>query len=170
MSEAIFIAILFGSLYMVATNFQMELVRNERNYRKKFLNKLSSFNQMLQVIKEGSINIVFLILVVLMSTGNVFFYCFIGTFTTAQFFNFGDITYESMWYKFPVRLQKYLPMIIENAHIPCIYNGNNIIDLNLMTFAKVNSKSTLSHILTIQLFQVLKTVFSYHLMLKKTAR
>lgn len=97
----------------------------------------SSLTYMLQVIKAGSINIVFLILVVLMSTGSVFFYCFIGTFTTSQFFNFGDITYESLWYKFPVPLQKFLPMIIENAHIPCIYSGYNIIDLNLMTFAKV---------------------------------
>lgn len=97
----------------------------------------SSLTYMLQVIKAGSINIVFLILVVLMSSGSVFFYCFIGTFTTTQFFNFGDITYESLWYKFPVNLQKFLPMIIENAHVPCIYNGYNIIDLNLITFAKV---------------------------------
>lgn len=72
-----------------------------------------------------------------MSTGTVLLYCWMGSFTTNQFFRFTDASYESMWYKFPVDLRKYLRLIIINAQRPRVYHGFRFIDLSLVTFVTV---------------------------------
>lgn len=75
---------------------------------------------------------------IIMSTGNIFLYCFVGSFTTENFWRYADASYETLWYKFPVNLQKYLRMIIANAHRPRIFNGLGIINLSLMSFMMVH--------------------------------
>lgn len=82
---------------------------------------------------------VLLVSLVLLSTGVVFIYCYMGTFTTDQFQLYADISYKSMWYKFPVRLQKYYVFILADSQRPRYFNGLGFIDLNLVTFAKVKS-------------------------------
>lgn len=78
-----------------------------------------------------------LIHVVLLSTGNTFLYCFVGSLTTDQFRRYGDIAYEFKWYNLPIDMQKYFPLIIGNAQRPKVFTGLNIIDLNLSAFTKV---------------------------------
>lgn len=71
------------------------------------------------------------------SAGNIFLYCYVGTFTTVKFLRFSDAAYESLWYKFPVGLQKYMRLIIADAQRSRAFDGYGVMDLNLMTFAKV---------------------------------
>lgn len=54
-----------------------------------------------------------------------------------MFWCYADVSFESLWYKFPVNLQKYVLMIIANAQRPQIFSGLGIIDLSLMSFMKV---------------------------------
>lgn len=75
------------------------------------------------------------------SAGNIFLYCYVGTVTTVKFLQFSDAVYESLWYKFPVELQKYLRLIIANAQRPRAFDGFGIMDLNLVAFTKVSSSS-----------------------------
>lgn len=72
------------------------------------------------------------------SAGAVLLFCTVGVYTTENFARYGHISYESLWYEFPPNLKKYLPMIIANAQQPRIFRGLGIIDLNLMTFTKVD--------------------------------
>lgn len=73
----------------------------------------------------------------LTSAGNIFLYSYVGTLSTAQFLRFSDVVYESLWYKFPVELQKYLRLIIANAHRRQAFDGFGVMELNLETFTKV---------------------------------
>lgn len=91
----------------------------------------------LQVIKYLDIGIFVAAMSMVMSTGNIFLYCFVGSLTTDIFWCYADVSYESHWYKFPVTLQKYMRMIIADANRPRIFTGLGIIDLNLMSFLKV---------------------------------
>lgn len=116
--------------------------------------------------------IVMLIIGLIMSIGNIFIYCFVGSFTTDNFFRYAEISYESLWYQLPVNLQQYLRLIISNAQRPQIFNGLRIFDLSFMLFTRVLSK-TLRYTfeecrisLEIFVFQVLNGSLSYYLMFK----
>lgn len=108
------------------------------------------------------------------SAGNIFLYCYVGTLTTVQFLRFSDVVYESIWYKFPVKLQKYLRLIIADAHRPRAFDGFGIMDLNLVAFAKVfypllklkPNCPTSTHSFAIQ---VMKSAISFYLMIKTFA-
>lgn len=90
-----------------------------------------------QVLESFDSNIFFLLMCASLSTGCVFFFCSVGSYTTDNFLRFADISYESLWYKLPVHLQKYLPLIIADAQRPRFFRGLGIVNLNLMAFTKV---------------------------------
>lgn len=89
------------------------------------------------MMKSMNFNIIILLICASTSTGCVFLFCSIGSFTTDNFLRFADISYESLWYNFPVDLQKYLLLIIADAQRPRIFQGLGIINLNLATFTQV---------------------------------
>lgn len=68
---------------------------------------------------------------------NIFLFCFIGTFVSEKFSRFAHTTYESQWYKFPIRLQPFVRLIIADAQRPRNFNGLGIFDLNLALFTRV---------------------------------
>lgn len=107
----------------------------------------------------------------LTSAGNIFLYCYVGTFTTVKFLRFSDAAYESLWYKFPVELQKYLRLIIADAQRSRAFDGYGVMDLNLVTFAKVfcSAKISKNPLLRILLLQVMKSAVSFYLMIKTFA-
>lgn len=98
-----------------------------------------TFCFIVQAMKHLDLNVLLLIIAFQMATGIVFLYCFTGSMATEQFFRYGNVSFESDWYKFPIELQKYVLLIIANAQQPKIFNGFSIIDLNLLAFTKVNS-------------------------------
>lgn len=73
-------------------------------------------------------------------------------------------------------MQKYFPLIIANAQQPQIFTGLNIIDLDLVAFAKVIHKLMLAHTILQNNFvlfyicQVTRTVITYYMMFKRLAR
>lgn len=72
-----------------------------------------------------------------LSIGCTFLFCAVGSSTTDTFLRFADISYESLWYKFPIDLQQYLRFIIADGQQPHVFQGLGILDLNLMVFTKV---------------------------------
>lgn len=90
-------------------------------------------------MKTMDLSLIKFVVVVLASNCIVYLYCYVGSLTTDQFLRYGDVAYEFQWYKLPVDLQKYFPLIIANAQRPRIFSGFNIIDLNLVTFTKVDA-------------------------------
>lgn len=79
----------------------------------------------------------------LASVGNIFLFCFIGSFATEQFACYAHTTYKSQWYKFPIRLQAYVRLIIANAQRPRSFNGLGIFDLNLTLFTQARKNGKL---------------------------
>lgn len=90
-----------------------------------------------QALNRMDLGVLTLLSTVLGSPGTVFLYCFIGSLSTDQFIDFGQRSYEFDWYKLPINLQTFVQLIIADAQRPQIYNGFNIIDLNLPAFVKV---------------------------------
>lgn len=91
----------------------------------------------LQALNRLDLSLVKFIVVIQLSTSIVFSYCYVGSLTTHQFLSFGDIWYELPWYKLPIELRTFIPLIIAHTQRPLVYNGFNIIDLNLAAFTKV---------------------------------
>lgn len=143
-SGTIFFQLFIGILHMSATYFEMELVRHEfiKRFVFFFWAILIDFSQ---VIMKADFKVLLVSLAVFLSTGVVFIYCFMGTFTTEQFLLYADISYESMWYKFPVKLQKYLALILADSQRPRYFDGLNLIELSLVTFTKVNVNAFYLH-------------------------
>lgn len=76
-------------------------------------------------------------LAALVSSLNLFAYCYFGKMATEHFLSYADHLFESKWYQLPNKLQRFLiPMIID-AQQPLHYHGSFIANLNLETFAKV---------------------------------
>lgn len=95
----------------------------------------------MKAMKHFDPNILVLIIGANTSTGTTFVYCYIGSLTTEIFFLYGDISYESDWYKLPIEQQKLLQLIIADAQRPQIFHGFGIIESNLTTFIKVDRYS-----------------------------
>lgn len=92
----------------------------------------------LQAMKMIDLDMLAMIVIgVLMSISTVYLYCFIGSLTTDHFFRYGDISYESQWYK-PIDLQKSVQLIIADAQRPIIFHGFHIIELNIPGFTMVH--------------------------------
>lgn len=92
-----------------------------------------------QAIKTMDTSIFIVVMGIFVTVGNAFLCCLVGTWTKDNFWRYADISYESLWYKFPIDLQPYLRLIIADAQRPCIFNGFGIIELNVTMFGKVFS-------------------------------
>lgn len=110
----------------------------------------------------------------LVSSGNLYLYCFYGNRSTRDYAEMAHYLYASNWYKHPVELQKFFKMMIANAQIHLFYDGSGIVQLNLETYLKVKqylnmrmgSISKDLKIIVYIIFQLLKSVISYYLMFK----
>lgn len=80
------------------------------------------------------------------STGasNLFIYCYFGMLTTESYDQMGvGLYYDLCWPDMPVKLQKYLVIMIANMQIPIYYHGFEVAKLNLCTFVEVRKYSCL---------------------------
>lgn len=68
---------------------------------------------------------------------NFFIYCYFGKLATKSFEDMPDLLYESNWQTFPIRLQKYIILMIGNMQRPLYYHGFGMVLLDLGTFSKV---------------------------------
>lgn len=105
--------------------------------REVYLIFFSKIDFYAQAMRRLDLSALSLIIASTLSIGTVFLYCFIASLTTEQFSCYGDIAYESEWYKFPIKLQKCIHIIIADAQRPHVFYGFKILDLNLWAFTKV---------------------------------
>lgn len=75
---------------------------------------------------------------IVVSSSNIFLYCYYGKYSTESYEKMADILFESKWIKYPIYLQKYLILMITNTQRPLYYSGFGIAILNLETFSSVS--------------------------------
>lgn len=68
---------------------------------------------------------------------NPFLYCFFGKITTDRYAKMADHLFEINWYKLPIKLQKYLILMIANMQRPLYFDGFGICKLDLGMFQTV---------------------------------
>lgn len=90
------------------------------------------------------------IMSIVLSSGNIFLFCFVGSLTTTVFRGYAEITYESIWYKFPADLQKHVLLIIADAQRPQSFDGFGFIHLSLTFFMTVVLTISDSNIIDIE--------------------
>lgn len=92
-----------------------------------------------QAIKHPDLNFYMVLMSLLVSSANLYLYCYYGNRSTTDYAKMAHYLYESNWYTYPAELQKYFKMMIENAQLPLFYHGFRIVQLNLETYLKVKS-------------------------------
>lgn len=137
MSGSVFCQLIIGILFISTTTFEMELVRHQRNALLIMEEQLLLFLFVVQALKSLDYHILLLLLCSFLSIGCVFLFCAVGSYTTDTFSRFAVIPYESLWYKCPIKLQKYFFLIIADGQRPQVFRGMSIVDLDLMAFSKV---------------------------------
>lgn len=89
----------------------------------------------------------------------VFIYCHLSSRTSNQLIAFGDVAFQSCWYKYPIELRKYLTLTIARGQVRFNFSGLNIFYCNTATFATVR-KHIGNHIQYIHhTFMVSETTF-----------
>lgn len=90
-----------------------------------------------QVTKTLNMRIYIALLGIVVCSGSVLLCCYVGSFTMDTFECYASTSYESLWYKFPNGLQKYVLLIIAEAQRPKAFEGFGFFLLDLVTFSKV---------------------------------
>lgn len=83
------------------------------------------------------LSVILLLTAASVSSTNLFFYCFFGMVATESYEKMAECIYESDWTELPVKLQKYILLMIGNAHRPLYYDGFGLAILRLQTFQNV---------------------------------
>lgn len=68
---------------------------------------------------------------------NLFLYCYFGKMATDSFEQMAVCLYECNWQDYPIDLQKYFILMLQNMQQPLWYHAYNVAILNLETFTKV---------------------------------
>lgn len=68
---------------------------------------------------------------------NLFLYCYFGHLATDSYLDLSDDLFKLKWHQFPLHLQKYFIMMIENSQQILYYSGSGIFTLDLNTYCKV---------------------------------
>lgn len=95
------------------------------------------FISSVKALKSIDARIFIALVSILMSSGIAIVCCYVGSYTTKKYLRFADVSYESLWYRVPTHLQKYLVPILADAQRLQVFNGLGIIDVNLIAFMKV---------------------------------
>lgn len=90
-----------------------------------------------QQVQHANSGLGLVVIAVIVSAANLFIYCYFGKIATESFEKMSDCLYESNWQAFPVGLQKYIQLMIQNAQKSVFYHGFGMVNLDLMTFTEV---------------------------------
>lgn len=151
MRGTVFFQLFVGVTFITITVFNLELVSAIMAYTNSIRMICEDYLDS-QATKKMDQNIFVLINCLISGLVFVFAYCYAGSMTTEQFLRYADVSYGTLWYLLPPDLQRYFAFIIADAQRPLIFDGLRIIDLNLSAFTNI-----------------LKTVVSYFMMLKRLA-
>lgn len=70
---------------------------------------------------------------------NMFVYCYLGKTATDNYAAFADCVYGSQWPMLPIKLQRFVQLMIGNAQRRLYYDGFGVVVLDLETFTSVSS-------------------------------
>lgn len=97
-------------------------------------------------------------------------YCYYGTLVSLRLQSIGDYAYaNALWYKYPLKIQKYVQLTIAYSQRRKNFHGFNIFNCSLEVFMKVFVQHMFDlrklHEI-ISLFQIANASASYYLMFK----
>lgn len=135
-SPIIMIQLICCMLYSAISVFQLQLVRNSMNC--DYICCYQCFLHLnFQQMNYMNFGMTLLLIVFLTGLSNLFVFCYFGKLATDSFSNMGDCLFEYDWQALPIDLQKYFPLMIQNAQRRILYHGFGILVLKLETFTKV---------------------------------
>lgn len=92
----------------------------------------------LQQVKHIDKNILTLLAATIVSSSNLFVYCYYGKVASESYQRMADCLYsDSIWWEFPVEIQKYMLLMNVNMQRLLYYHGFEVAVLNLETFTTV---------------------------------
>lgn len=95
----------------------------------------------LQQMKHVDSSISLLMLGLMVSTSDLFLYCFFGKMSTDSFAMIGENAYEINWQRFSIKLQRYFILMIGNGQRSLYFRACGMTILDLETFTQVSSIS-----------------------------
>lgn len=85
-------------------------------------------------------SVVIILLALSSGLSNLFVYCYFGMLATEYYEQMSDYLYYTLtWPEMPIKLQKYLILLIGNMQRPIHYHGFEIAKLSLRTFIEVRT-------------------------------
>lgn len=63
-------------------------------------------------------------------------FCYFGNFATDRFSEIGDTAYDLKWYNYPLKIQKYMVLIIARSQEPTYFTGLGVCHCSLEFFFK----------------------------------
>lgn len=67
----------------------------------------------------------------------LFLYCYYGNKLTTKSFELLDSVYQSTWYEYPIRYQRYVQLMMVRMQRPMVLTGYDVVLCNLPTFTTV---------------------------------
>lgn len=147
-SLLIFIQLVCSMVFLACVVFQLDLVAPQFS-TELFIWNINGFSFVFQQIQNPSVEAIFILIAVTVSSLNLFIYCYAGKMATDSFAKMAVCLYDANWFELSTELQKYFVLAIANAQRPMMYHGFGIAILNLDTFTNM-----------------LKTVLTYYMMFK----
>lgn len=89
------------------------------------------------IFQQGFLSLMILCLATGLSFGIIFIYCFTGTLVTSSLLQCSDYAYNTHWFRFPVKHQQYIPMILIEAQQPHFFDGFRFVELEYRTYLMV---------------------------------
>lgn len=68
----------------------------------------------------------------------IMIFCYFGNMVTTKFSDVAFKAYSSYWYKYPIELQPYILMIINQSQNEFLFEGFKFAQCSLDSFARVN--------------------------------
>lgn len=142
--EMVFVSIVFRSSAFVCFNFRWFL-QSARVFSPYIMIQLISgifflapaLVQLDLQFKNMDYNILACSIAAIAGLTNLFVYCYFGDMATTSFAQMSAELYKSNWEQLPVKLQKYLILMIRNTQRPLYYDGFRLVVLDMKTLAKV---------------------------------
>lgn len=134
-----FSQIMSGALFFALSLFVWDMVRFNciQVYKKStsflfFIYFQSVTSAGIDYIQVSAISVEFAIT----TTGTLSF-CYLSTRVSYKLLDLGDISYNSMWYKYPANYQKYVLNLVMFAQKPQYFTGFGVVNCTLELFAVV---------------------------------
>ena len=144
-SPIILVQLITSMFFLSCAVFETDLVITLIKIPKKIVAFVMNFISFImhvlnffQELRHIDINFGFLLIVLCIGSSNLFLYCYYGKLATESYAKMSNCLYECNWRNLPVKMQKYLVVMIGNSQLPMYYHGFKVAILNLETFTKVS--------------------------------